>query len=151
MAKQNSASSGGNGTDIIDQQREAEEKAKRRVVIQSEIYRLNTKLARVTSQISSLTTEQSNLNTYLGEWDIQKSVYNESDILSDVVIVNVFEGVCADKMKTDIEACITEMDQTYSGVNRLNGNIGMQIVKLNQYVSTINLKLISLNNELNTL
>lgn len=133
------------------QQRAAEERAKKRAYIQSQIQYWNTKLSKVNSQIAGLTTEQSNLSTYLGDWDTQKSIYSGSEILSEVVIVNVFEGVCADKIKADFSASITEMDESHSKVSGLNGNVGAQISRLNQYVSVINTKLTSLRNELSSI
>lgn len=142
---------GQNSADAAAQQRAAEERARRRAYIQSQIQYWDTKLSKVNSQIAGLTAEQSNLSTYLGDWDTQKSIYSSSEILSEVVIVNVFEGVCADKMKAEFSASITEMDQTHSGVSGLNGNVGVQISRLNQYVSVINTKLTSLRNELSSI
>lgn len=142
---------GQSSADAAAQQRAAEERAKRRAAIQSQIQQWNTKLTTVNSQIASLTAEQSNLSTYLGDWDTQKSIYSGSEILSEVVIVNVFEGVCADKIKADFSASITEMDESHSKVSGLNGNVGAQISRLNQYVSVINTKLASLRNELSSI
>lgn len=137
--------------ELAAQQRAAEERARRRAAIQYQIQQWNTKLSRANSQLSGLTAEQSNLNTYLGDWDTQKSIYSGNEILSDVVIVNIFEGVCADRVKNDFSSSITEMDQTYSGVSGLNGNVSAQIARLNQYVSIINMKLTSLRNELSSI
>lgn len=142
---------GQSSADEAAQQRAAEERARRRAAIQSQIQQWNTKLTTVNSQIAGLTAEQSNLSTYLGDWDTQKSIYSGSEILSEVVIVNVFEGVCADKIKADFSASITEMDETHSKVSGLNGNVGAQISRLNQYVSVINTKLASLRNELSSI
>lgn len=142
---------GQSSADAAAQQRAAEERARRRAAIQSQIQQWNTKLTTVNSQIAGLTAEQSNLSTYLGDWDTQKSIYSGSEILSEVVIVNVFEGVCADKIKADFSASITEMDETHSKVSGLNGNVGAQISRLNQYVSVINTKLTSLRNELSSI
>ena len=130
---------------------EAEEKARRMMEIQGQIRQWNAKLSQVNAQIGALTKQQSSLNTYLGDWDIQKGIYDKSEILSEVVIINVFEGVCADKIKEDMGECIKEMDQTCSGVRRLNGNVGAQISRLNQYVLIINLKISALQNELASL
>lgn len=131
--------------------RAAEERARRIAAIQAEISQWNAKRERVESQRASLTSEQSSLNAYLGDWEIQKSIYNGSEILSEVVIVNVFEGVCADRIKADLTDSITAMDQTHSDVGGLNGNVGVQISRLDQYVSVINIKLTSLRNELNSI
>lgn len=150
-----SKTTGQSGADVAAkraaEQKAAEEKAKKRVSIQSQIQHWSTKLSEVNSQITELTTEQSNLSTYLGEWDTQKSIYDGSENLSEVVRVNVFEGVCADKIKDDFSASITEMDGTYSKVSRLNGNVGTQITRLNQYVSVIHTKLTSLRSELSSI
>lgn len=142
---------GKSSSDTVAQQRAAEEKAKKRTYLQSQIQYWDTKLTAVNSQIAGLTTEQSKLSTYLGEWDTQKSIYSGSEILSEVVIVNIFEGVCADEIKDDFLTGITEMDGTHSKVSGLNENVGTQISRLNQYVSVINTKLTSLRNELSSI
>lgn len=133
------------------EQRAAQERAQKRAAIQAQIQQWESKLSKVNSQLSGLTAEQSNLNTYLGDWNTQKTIYSENEILSDVVIVNVFEGVCADRIKEEFSSCITEMNQTCSGVSGLKGNVGMQITRLNQYVSVINTKLASLRSELSSI
>lgn len=130
---------------------EPEERARRIEAIQAQIRQWDAKLTQVKSQISALTKEQSNLNSYLGDWDTQKGIYNGSELLSDVVIINVFEGVCADKIKMEMGESIKEMDQTCSRVRGLNGNVGVQIARLNQYVSVINSRLTMLRGELNSL
>lgn len=130
------------------EQRAAEERAKQRAYIQGQIQSWNNKLSDVNSQISGLTAEQSNLDTYLGDWETQKNIYSGSEILSEVVIVNTFEGICADKSKHKFEAAIKEMDQTYIDVSQMSGHVGAQIARLNQYVSKINTKLADLKNQL---
>ena len=131
--------------------RAAEERARRIAALQAEIHQWDSKLATVSSQKESLTTEQSNLNTRLGDWDAQKRIYHGNETLSEVVILNVFEGVCADRIKADFTDCMEEMDRTCSGVGGLNGNVGVQISRLNQYISVINAKLTSLRDELNSI
>lgn len=131
--------------------RAAEERAKRRKAIESQIEQWDNKLTTVQSQLSGLATERSNLNTYLGDWDRQKSIYSGNEILSEVVVVNIFEGVCADRVKADFSDSIKEMDQTCSRVSGLNGNVNLQIERLNQYISVINTNLASLRNELSSI
>lgn len=131
--------------------RAAEERAKRRKAIESQIEQWDNKLTTVQSQLSGLATERSNLNTYLGDWDRQKSIYSGNEILSEVVVVNVFEGVCADRVKADFADSIKEMDQTCSRVSGMNGNVNLQIERLNQYISVINTNLASLRNELSSI
>ncbi len=120
--------------------KDAEERARRearRAAIRAQIRVWEGKRAVVEGQIRALSGEQSNLNSYLGEWSAQKSIYSGNPLLSEVVIVNLFEGVCADEMKMEFTDCITEMDQTYSGVSGLNGNVGTQISRLQDYLAVI--------------
>lgn len=131
--------------------RAAEERARRKKAIESQIEQWNDKLTTVQSQLSGLTTERSNLNTYLGDWDRQKSIYSGNEILSEVVVANVFEGVCADRVKAAFSDSIKEMDQTCSMVSGLNANVNLQIERLNQYISVINTNLASLRNELSSI
>lgn len=131
--------------------RAEEERARKRAALREQIQRWDDKLARVKSQLSGLEAEQSRLNAYLDEWVSQKNVYNGNRILSEVVIVNVFEGVCADKIKNDLSNCIAEMGRTCGRVNGLNGNVCIQIARLHQQVSSVNARLSSMRNELNSI
>lgn len=131
--------------------RAEEERARKRAALREQIQRWDDKLARVKSQLSGLEAEQSRLNAYLDEWVSQKNVYNGNRILSEVVIVNVFEGVCADKIKTDFSGCIAEMDRTHSRVSGLNGNVSAQIFRLDQQVHALNARITSLQNQLNSI
>lgn len=126
-------------------------KEARRKAIQNEIDQWNKKLSKADSQRIALTAEQSKLNAYMGEWDTQKSTYSGNDILSEVVILNVFEGVCADKIKDDLTDSVAQMDQTYSKISGLNTHVGEQISLLGQYINVINAKLTSLRSELNSI
>ena len=140
-----------NEKDAAAHQKAEEEKARRRTELNNEMSRLYIELSNVNSQISSLVTEQSNLNTYMEDWINQKAIYSGNDILSEVVIVNTFEGVIADKMRSEIQTCISEMDQTHSNVGVLNENVGTQISRLRQYAGGINGRIQNIKNELNTL
>ena len=156
----------GNGRNILEEalgraegekaselRRAEEERAReqRRVEINREMTQLNSTINNVNNQIYNLTVEQTHLNTYLEEWGAQKALCNQNDILSEVVIRNVFEGVCADKMKQEFHSGVAEMDLTCGNIATLNSRVSAQIAILNQYVSIIDTRLTSLRNELNSL
>lgn len=126
-------------------------RAERRAKLKKEIDNWNKELSKVTTQISDLEKEKQNLETYLGEWEEQKRKYNGNTILSEVVIVNLFEGICADNIKDDFAEAVAAMDWTYNGVNVMKGDVGTQIAKLHQYEAVINTKLTSLQNELDAI
>lgn len=116
---------------------EEAEKAKRRDEIKKQIKQLEDERGTVTAQIDKLKTEQLMLHSYQKMWEEKKRKYNGNEILSEVVIVNIFEGACADEIKGDFTACIKEMDKTYSKAGGLRESIGIQVLKLNEYVYTI--------------
>lgn len=126
-------------------------RVKRIAELKAQILTWETKLKKVKTQITSLETQKTKLNTYLGKWEIQRKKYSENETLSEVVIVNVFEGVCADKIKVKLQDCITTMNGTYNSVNSLTGIVGSQIARLKQYETNINSKLTSLKTELSSL
>ncbi|MDE7284206.1 MAG: hypothetical protein K2N85_11590 [Lachnospiraceae bacterium] len=127
------------------------ERARRRAAIQAEIDKWNEKLNKVKLQKANLGLQQIILNTYMRKWDTQKTTYSGNDILTEVVILNVFEGVCADTMKEKLTDSVTQMDRTYSGVSGLNGNVGLQISRLDEYITFINEKITALRSELNSI
>lgn len=117
---------------------EEAEKAKRRKAIQEKIDKWNEKKVTVISQKNELAAEKQNLETQLSNWERQKIKYNGNSLLCDVVIVDVFEGVSAEKVKACFEEGVGEMDQTCANVERLKQSVVEQIQKLDQYVSDIN-------------
>lgn len=140
----------------LQAEREAERereraRQRRREALRAQIKQWDDKLSDVREQISALSAERSRLDVCLGDWDAQRNAYNANEILSEVVIVNVFEGVCADRIKTELENCMAKMNVTHTSVSGLNGNVSAQIARLGQYVSFINGKLSSLHSELNSI
>lgn len=127
---------------------EAAARAKRIKEIENKIDQLKKEREPVIKQIDDLEKERLKLLSYQKMWEEKKSKYNGNDILSEVVIVNIFEGVCADKIKNDFTVCMKEMDRTYSKAGGFGENIGAQINRLNQYVNDINADIKSLRAEL---
>ncbi len=128
-----------------------EERRQRRREIEKKIREWEEKLRIVEAQIAALTDENAKLGQCLSDWNTQKSKCSASEILSEVVVLNVFEGVCADQIKTDLEACLTKMDGTCSNVTGLSGSISNQIARLQEYASLIQTKLSALRSELNSI
>ena len=139
------------GQDSLAAAAAAAARARRIAELKAQILIWETKLKKVKSQMTSLATQNTNLNTYLGEWETQKGIYSGNETLSEVVIVNVFEGVCADKIKAKFKKSIKTMNGTYNRVNDLTGIVGLQIARLKQYEAYINSKLTSLKTELSSL
>lgn len=134
--------------------REAEEEAARearRQEIMKEIRGLEDCRKNVEKQIADLEREQKSLNDSITNWRVMETASHDIEILSEVVIINVFEGVCADAMKEELAGCVAEMNQTCGNVEGLNGHVGTQIGRLLEYVMDINGKISSLQREYDSL
>lgn len=127
------------------------ERERRRAEIQDRIRGCNDRIAGVNSLISDLAAGKSGLNASLEDWGIQKRKYNGSDILSEVVLVNVFEGVCAERIRNEFSSCMAQMDRTCVGVSRMVEDVNAQIARLLQYITMINTELTTLRNELSSI
>lgn len=149
--KQSAAIAAAKQAEAIRRAAEEAERRRRRAAIEAQIRQWEEKLRNVESQIAALTDEKSKLGTCLTDWSTQKSICSSSDILSEVVVLNVFEGVCADQIKIDMENCVTRMDTTCSNVSGMSGNIATQIARLQECVSVIQTKLSALRSELNSI
>ncbi len=123
--------------EAAEARRREAEREKQRAELQKQIDRWNIKKSGVTSLVNELKSEKRTLETYLDMWQRQKSKYNGNDMLAEVVIVNLFEGESADKVKQIFSEGIKKMDQTYLRVDELKGNVSKQIDKLNQQISDI--------------
>lgn len=123
--------------EAAEARRREAEREKQRAELQKQIDRWNIKKSGVTSLVNKLKSEKRTLETYLDMWQRQKSKYNGNDMLVEVVIVNLFEGESADKVKQIFSEGIKKMDQTYLRVDELKGNVSKQIDKLIQQISDI--------------
>lgn len=120
-------------------------------LLQLQIYQKNQQLTKVNQQIASLSAEQGSLGTKLADWSTQKAGYSANEAVCEVVILNIFEGVCANQLKEEVSSCVEEMDKTHSGVTSLNTQVGAQIGKLQERVQLIGEELRKLQLELNSL
>lgn len=123
--------------EAAEARRREAEREKQRAELQKQIDQWDIKKSGVTSLVNELNSEKRTLETYLDMWQRQKSKYNGNDMLTEVVIVNLFEGESADKVKQTFSEGIKKMDQTYLRVDELKGNVSKQIDKLNQQISDI--------------
>lgn len=128
-----------------------EDKSIKLAFYKAQISLTNGMLTTVKGWVSALIREQGNLNSYIEDWATQKVIYDSNENLSEVVITNVFEGVCADTIKTELADCITIMEQTCSDASTLSADLTLQIAKLNEYIAQLNSQLTSLNYQMSLL
>lgn len=136
--------------DALQREVEERERKRKRETLQSEIGSLDTRSKYLKERIVSLGWHRSQLDSYIEDWENERNSFSKNDI-SQVVITNVFEGVCADKIKSDLETCIAQMDQTCDKVRGLRNNIEKQITKLGEYQSNIDETLLIKRDELRSI
>lgn len=135
----------------IAAEQEAARKAARRTAIRQEIGHWQLVIEKCNDLISRLQTENSNLAGYLSDWQAQYNTYVQNPVTEQVVITNIFEGVCADKIKSKLSTAVNDMVNTESSGNTLSTNVGNQITAISNYESTVYTKITSLQSELASL
>lgn len=130
------------------EEKAARERERRRRHLQNQIDEWNGKLSKATPLREALVKEGNNLDSYMREWEVQKDKCKGNLLLSEIVLTDRFEGECADRIKEDFTASVGEMNNTYLKTGRLQDSNDLQIVRLDQYISSINEKISSLTREL---
>lgn len=140
--------------EAAEARRRAEEEArkeKKRRELRAKINGLKDDLSGVEGIKLRLEKEMYYLGRKMDEWEVHKNRCKGNLLLSEVVILNRFEGVCADKIKQDFTASVMEMNNTYLKTGRLLEDGDIQIQRLNQYISSLNDRIESLTRELNSI
>lgn len=70
-------------------------------------------------------------------WNRQYAIYQSSEIASQVVITNVFEGVCAEALRESMEEAINGMEHTKMQIGDLLADLDCQIKKLDWYMEKL--------------
>lgn len=145
----------GTGYDeAAEARRRAEEAARRerkRRELRAKINGLKDELSGAEGIKLRLEKEMHYLGRKMDEWEVHKNRCKGNLLLSEVVLINRFEGVCADEVKKGFTARVMEMNNTYLMTGRLREDGNAQIQKLNQYISTLNERISSLTRELNSI
>lgn len=130
---------------------EETQKAIRRAQIRGEITKWQTVVTKCDALITRLQEENSNLGDFVSEWDTQYTVYAQNPVTEQVVITNVFEGVCADQIKEKLHMAVQDMENTKGSMNVLSSSVGSQITTLSNYRNGAAGKITSLQSQLASL
>lgn len=127
------------------------ERERKRNALKAQIERLKGERSKAEEINLKLQEGRYSLERQLEAWAVQKNKCDGNLLLSEVVLVNRFEGVCADKVKEEFSSCVNEMNITYVKTERLRDDVDAQIQKLGQYIAYINSRISSLTRELNAI
>lgn len=87
------------------------------------------------SIVTKLCAQKTKLEAQCKKWEIQYRKHENSQIASQVVVKNVFEGTVADKLKERYGGQVKNMQKTVKEVGKLCKELESQIQKLNAYIS----------------
>lgn len=122
---------------------EAAERA-RRAQIMSKINKLEKEKAECMDCISSLRAASGQLAGLTSSWSTSYSNRMKSDIVREVTIPGVFEGIAAATIKSGMDSALGKMKDSMAGIERVIGDVSLQIGKLNQYIDKLDTQIRSL-------
>lgn len=127
------------------------ERERKRNALKAQIERFKGELSKAEGIKLRLQKGKRSLERQLEAWVVHKNRCSGELVLSEIVVVNKFEGGCADQVKKEFTSCVKEMNITYAKTERLRDDVDAQIQKLGQYIAYINSRISSLTRELNAI
>ncbi len=115
------------------------------ITAQIGIYRVKITIARELK--NDLTSSDTAINNALTQWSNRYNAFQASS-MSEVVVTDKFEGESAEKIQTRLPDGIQKMTETQSSAESVQGEIGMQQTKLDEYIAELEEKISALLSEL---
>ena len=100
---------------------------------------------------NSLKIEKGKLETCKNKWVLQHQKHCSSQVASEVVIQNVFEGAIADKLRDTYGDQVKNMQETKKKIDTLCGKLESQIQRLVSYVAKLQGEITSAETKINNL
>ena len=120
----------------------------RRKAIREKINALSKKISEARKIITGLNECKRELQKNIEDWNSTYSSFKAVPIQADVVVTDVFEGVIAEALSTEIPTTAEIMNGTCSEMEALCGAIANQIQKLQEYITKLQQQIQSLYMEL---
>jgi len=154
MAKKNQTAQGSDDKRKAEQ-RAAEEEARRQAEEEARKERIRSEILEKQSQISSLDTIKSalesskaNIDSQILKWNSAKFLFQKDTMNAAVVVKEVFEGNAANIVKAKNEKYIDKMDGKISSAADVKDKLAGQITKLSCKVYSLKNEISSLRSQL---
>ena len=115
---------------------EQAEKNRRRQELQIKAEKVRGKIAKANNLVSSFRSKKSEFDQAISQIEQKKSSALSSQIVSQVRVPKVFEGVIAEKQASQLPKGIKAMDENIKKVRKVVDGIDDQIRELNTYQDT---------------
>lgn len=111
-------------------------KMAQRAIIGNKIQNLRNKVNeanRIKTQLNSVNNQVTNS---LESWNRQYSAFRSSE-MSAVIVTDKFEGESAEKIALKLSEPIEEMENTVTSSKGVQGEVGVQVTKLDTYIRNL--------------
>lgn len=116
-------------------------------LIKGQIDELDAKITEARTIKIELRNSDTALNNTLLQWTSRYRAFQASP-MSEVVVVDKFEGESAEKIRASLPSAIEEMEATQASTESVQGEIDVQITKLDEYIAMLREKIAALRSEM---
>ncbi|MCM1424446.1 MAG: hypothetical protein NC415_11635 [bacterium] len=116
-------------------------------LINKQIAELDDLVAEARSIKVELKNSDMALNNPLLQWTSRYRAFQASP-MSEVVVVDKFEGESAERIRAALPSAIEEMEATQAATESVQGEIDVQITKLDEYIDMLGEKIAALRSEM---
>lgn len=110
--------------------------AARRAAIMAQVAILREKISKAREVKNDLTSSDRALNSALMQWTNRYAAFQASS-MSEVVVTDKFEGESAEKIQARLPDAIQKMADTQSSTESVQGEISVQMTKLDEYIAKL--------------
>lgn len=121
--------------------------AARRAAIMEKIRELRVKIAHARTVKVNLKNADTEISNALTRWTNRYAAFL-SNIMSDIVVADKFEGDSAEKIRTRLPDAINKMTFIQSATESVQSEVSVQITKLDEYIGKLQDEIAALQAEL---
>lgn len=121
--------------------------AARRAAIMEKIRELRTKIAHARRVKSDLKNADNGIGNAVTRWTGRYAAF-QSNIMSEIVVADKFEGESAEKIRMRLPDAINRMTVTISATESVRSEVSVQITKLDEYIGKLQDEIAALQSEL---
>lgn len=121
--------------------------AARRAAIMEKIRELRVKIAHARTVKVNLKNADTEISNALTQWTNRYAAFL-SNIMSDIVVADKFEGDSAEKIRTRLPDAINKMTSIQSATESVQSEVSVQITKLDEYIGKLQDEIAALQAEL---
>lgn len=121
--------------------------AARRAAIMEKIRELRVKIAHARTVKTNLKSADTGISNALMRWTSRYAAF-QSGVMSQIVVTDKFEGDSAEKIRMRFPDAVNKMTSMCSAAENVQGEVSVQITKLDEYIGKLQDEIAALQSEL---